>query len=421
MAQEEQHSFEATVEPIATVQGNSNAPWAGLGFGLVGGVVGALAITLITPLFEADSQDTLTPQVEAHSAQITAQTTRFEQLDGHIDRLGKEIGELNANWEKVSMRFYETLMDMDDKIREFETKIEELEATTAQTASIGQSQATQAQDLTQATVNLRQELDAVKNRLSAFEASASSTPSPVAQENIDWSGDIAALKTQIDDLKRQLATFPPILQKLEAQQTQNSTLISDQNAAIASLNKDVDGIKLAPPASDRSLALLVAANSLKAAIERGGSYLNEWQVFATVAQATSLNFETELLEKYAESGLLNAAELSTRFTKLADEIAALDNELPEDAGITDQLLRQGSRLYTSRPVGEVEGDGAAAIAARMEVAIGQGDFARALNEAQKLPPEAKVLAADFLELLEARERVNGLLVSMVSTLLPEED
>jgi len=437
MAQEEKSNNETAIETVGRHEKQGGAPWVGAGLGLVGGVVGALAITFASPFFQTESQDNIAPQIEAQATQIQALSARLEQM-------GEETSILNTDWEKAATRILDTLATLDNQIRQVEDAAKNADKTASLATEIGQAQETQLQDLTEATVSLTEEMDGLKNRLEQIEAQTVSSlnqleqgqlgQEQVEQGQLDWDGQINTLKTQIEALERQIGTLPQIMQKLEAQGETFSTLIDGQNVSIESivadmtasfeqqkqaietLTRHVAEIKLAPPASDHSLAMLVAAQSLKTAIDRGGSYKGELQIFAPLAPAT---FSVELLEKYADSGLPNIAELTSRFTKLADEIAALDESLPEDASLTDQLLQQGSRLYSSRPVGEVEGNDSAAIAARMEVAIGQGDLTRALNEARNLSPEAKALGSDFLEMLLARENVDALLQRLIADLLQE--
>jgi len=427
MAQEEKSNNETAIETVGRHEKQGGAPWVGAGLGLVGGVVGALAITFASPFFQTESQDNIAPQIEAQATQIQALSARLEQM-------GEETSILNTDWEKAATRILDTLATLDNQIRQVEDAAKNADKTASLATEIGQAQETQLQDLTEATVSLTEEMDGLKNRLEQIEAQTVSSLNQLEQGQLDWDGQINTLKTQIEALERQIGTLPQIMQKLEAQGETFSTLIDGQNVSIESivadmtasfeqqkqaietLTRHVAEIKLAPPASDHSLAMLVAAQSLKTAIDRGGSYKGELQIFAPLAPAT---FSVELLEKYADSGLPNIAELTSRFTKLADEIAALDESLPEDASLTDQLLQQGSRLYSSRPVGEVEGNDSAAIAARMEVAIGQGDLTRALNEARNLSPEAKALGSDFLETLLARENVDALLQRLIADLLQE--
>jgi len=450
MTNEEKNNSDTQVGIIEKSPKQTGSSWYGLGLGLAGGVVGALVVTIITPLFQAERTDDLTAQIAAQADRIEEAklqqeqefsriSTRIADLDGNsqkhaetLAQLGSEIEQLTAEQEKGFTRIYDTLVLLDDADRQHNQTVE----------AFGEHSA-QLQNLTQATVDLSEEIDGVKDRLTQIEARGAAQPSQAAQEQANWRGEIALLKEQIEGLESQIALLPKLIQRLDDEKEHTLSLIDGQNAslegmvanmeeaeqqqaraveamqqAIEALSRDVASLAKAPPiASDKALATLIAANSLKTAVDRGGSYNNEWQVFASLAPEDPA---FEILEKYADSGLPNVAELSTRFAKIADEIAASDNVLPEDAGLTDQLLHQGSRLYSARPVGEVEGTDASAIVARMEVAIGKGDFSRALSEAQALPAQAKAFAADFIDLLVARENADQLLSRLIATNLQEE-
>jgi len=415
MPEEENSKTQANiVEKKDITNPSTNDSWyKNGGIGLAGGVVGALIVMVLSTLFQDEKQDDLALKIEA-------QAERIEELK--IDR------------EKEFSKILTTISDLNIAHQGYETVLESLNEDVHRSTVTQESQATQLQNITEVTISLGGEIENLKDRLAMFETLPSRNDALEHQEI--WGAELAILKTRLEALEQEGATISELTQQLEQmrsnynQQLEQlqanyetiSTHISDalikQNQEIKNIQSMIDSLSsVPPPTSDQGMAMLIAANSLKAAVERGGSYRNELQVFSPLAPA---NVSLDVLEKYATSGLPNIAELSQRFAKLADEIAATENTLPEDAGITDQLLHQGSRLYSSRPVGNVEGSDAAAIAARMEVAINNGDFFRALNEAQNLPEDAKTLAADFIELLQAREAVDALLSRLIATTLQEE-
>jgi len=434
--------------------------WYGTaGIGLVGGVVGALIVAFLAAQSGEEQPDVIMSQIEAQAVQIDAQTARIEAQAVQIERL-------NAEQEQGITRILDRLLDLDEASRQHGEAIEALNETSAQTRTMQADQATElqdlAQDLAQDLIAANSDIDAEIEGLKGLVAQILESQSqPTPQDNIniaeqpDWSGEITIIQTRLGVLEQQIAAQIAAMDQFTAQLTQRldgqenrvanvmdrvTNVMDGQNAAIEgfiaemraafegqtqnleNLARDVATLSSAPPpapplANDQSMAMLIAANTLKTAVDRGGSYVRELQIFTPLAPA---GFAPDMLEQYASVGLPNIAELSLRFAKLADEIAAIDNVLPQDASLTDQLLHQGSRLYSSRPVGDVEGDSAGAIAARMEMAISRGDFARALSEAQALPEEAKKLAADFIELLQAREAVDALLSRLIATALQQE-
>jgi len=404
MTTKEQDNSETKTDIIEEKQGGALALYRPAGIGLIGGVVGALAVTMLSLIVR---QDSITPQLER-------QAERIEQL--------------KADQEKEFSRVFNALAALNDEKQQFEASLAGLDEAVQQ-----------GQHVTDAVVSLNEELAELKNRLtqlempisgeereSAFLTSALDRMS-VVTDHINTR--LNMLENKISEIEQQITILPQLSQRQERQETQIISLMKEQAGSlnrytsqmgeIVKLQSDVATLLNAPPpASDEVMEMLFAASALKYAIDRSGTYKNELQNFAALAPA---NLPLDELEKYAETGFPNVAELSRNFTKLADAIAATENVLPEDAGLTDQILHQGSQLYSSRPVGEVEGDTAAAIAARMEVAIGSGDFARALDEAQSLPSEAKAIAADFLEILQAREAAATLLSDLIVTTLQERN
>lgn len=164
----------------------------------------------------------------------------------------------------------------------------------------------------------------------------------------------------------------------------------------------------------KNLVRLMAANSLKAAIDRGGSYNTELALYKSTAPN---NQSLQLLEQYASTGLENNAELSQDFASIADDIAKFDTKLDQNAGFFAKLWARAKNLVTTRPVGNVEGNEPSAIAARMEQAIREGDYQKALNEWQSLPDGAKNFSRKFVAILQARRDADHLLSLIIAETL----
>lgn len=161
----------------------------------------------------------------------------------------------------------------------------------------------------------------------------------------------------------------------------------------------------------QEIAVMAAVNSLKNAIDRGGSYANELKVLQSVAPDLKI---FDKLQKNASKGLANQAELAHDFSFIADKIAATENQPPEGSGVSERLWAGAKGLVSSRPIGNVEGDNPAAIAARMEVAIQAGDYEKALGEWQNLPQNAKDISASFVQKLILKRDVDSLLSDVMA-------
>ena len=70
-----------------------------------------------------------------------------------------------------------------------------------------------------------------------------------------------------------------------------------------------------------------------------------------------------------------------------------------------------------RSVGEVEGEGVQAISARMEAAVQRGDYAKALEEYEAMPVEAKSAGAEFAQKVKARMEADRLIEDVLAEAL----
>lgn len=220
-------------------------------------------------------------------------------------------------------------------------------------------------------------------------------------------------------LVQKLDTLDDKLQSLSllSDKTEESLRLGQQNAEnIDVLDKQLKNItaELQTPLQGSKIAAITAANALKNAIDRGGSYINELKVLQTVApDVVSLDD----LKQNADKGVPNQAQLSAEFAHVADQIAATENRAADDAGFGQKLWASAKGLVLSRPVGNVEGNSASAIAARMEQAIKQGDNERALSEWQSLPQNAKDISADFVKELTLRRDADSVVFDVLSELM----
>ncbi|RCL02439.1 MAG: hypothetical protein JSC161_000872 [Candidatus Tokpelaia sp. JSC161] len=160
------------------------------------------------------------------------------------------------------------------------------------------------------------------------------------------------------------------------------------------------------------MSLLIAANALKSALNRGSSYKNELLIFESVAPS---DFPLEFLKENADKGLPSSIDLSIGFTNLADRIALLEKSV--SSGIFPTLLDKVRAFVSVRPVGLVEGQTASAITARMEVAMTRGEYAQAEKEWKMLPHEAKLISSDFMKKLHMRNKIDTLLSQLIAEVI----
>ncbi|WP_420960719.1 COG4223 family protein [Brucella sp. IR073] len=163
-----------------------------------------------------------------------------------------------------------------------------------------------------------------------------------------------------------------------------------------------------------ALAATVAAVALKSAIDRGGSFATELDAYRTLAPQAA---DIDALNQFAAKGVPTIADLNSRFGAVADRIVATKRNVNPNAGILDQLMESAKSLVKVRPVGEVPGDSAGAITARIEAALQAGDLNRAIAEWETLPQEAKSVSADFADQMKARRDTDALVSRALASAL----
>lgn len=185
---------------------------------------------------------------------------------------------------------------------------------------------------------------------------------------------------------------------------------SDNAAALSAIKTEVDALKAQVEEADAAprMALVIAATTLKSAVERGTPYASELETYTAIAPEGEAEALAPL-EANASSGVPSRATLAAEAPEVASRIVAATTRRAGDGGIIDNLMASARSLVVVRPVGSVEGDGPDAIAARMEAAVVANDYEKALAEYETLPEAGKEAAADFVERLRARHAADQIL------------
>lgn len=189
-----------------------------------------------------------------------------------------------------------------------------------------------------------------------------------------------------------------------------------QALAVADLAAKVAALEAKPAGSDGSgaVALAIAASGLKAAIDRGGSFVSELETYASVAPASP---DVEALRALAASGVPSRQDLINGFSAAANAMIAASRVPDPNASIWSRLADSAQNLVKARPVGDIPGDSPEALVARMEVALGRGDLDATLAEAAKLPDASKTAGAAYLGQIKARRDTDGLVTKALSLAL----
>jgi hypothetical protein len=147
------------------------------------------------------------------------------------------------------------------------------------------------------------------------------------------------------------------------------------------------------------VALAIAAAALRAALDRGGTFVAEVETFAAVAPNSP---DLAALREIAAKGVATRTQIAAEMADAANAMIAAGETADPDAGFFDSLWDGISSLVTVRPIGEVEGAGVPETVARMEVAVQQGDLVKALAEYDTLSEAAKAAGAAFADKVRTR-------------------
>lgn len=240
------------------------------------------------------------------------------------------------------------------------------------------------------------DLGPLETRLAALEKTAAETGNGAP-------ADLSVLEASIGNLTNELAALKSGLADAQAS---TETAKTELSTRIEAAEKKID-----EPASDVQLARAVAVTALKTAIDRGGPFLAELDALKSIA---SNDPAVTGLVGDAATGVPSRADMVRDFPEVADAMLEATEHKDPDQGIFSRLIDSASSAIRVRPVGSVEGEGPAAVVARIENKLTNGDFKGASLEWQALPEEAKTAGAEFKTKLDQRIRVEGLIDGAVA-------
>jgi hypothetical protein len=184
--------------------------------------------------------------------------------------------------------------------------------------------------------------------------------------------------------------------KIEVQRSDLDALAS----RIMALESAVKGLAAATVPVDRAARLTVAAEALRATVERGAPYQPE------LASLRALGVDqkaTAPLEPFAASGVPSAAALARELDALTPALQQASEPEPSDATFLGRLKANAEKLVRITPAGTPAGNDPAAVLARIRFDAAHGDIAAALTAIDALPDSAKSLTAAWSKKAAARE------------------
>ncbi|TPK93860.1 MULTISPECIES: mitofilin family membrane protein [unclassified Mesorhizobium] len=261
-------------------------------------------------------------------------------------------------------------------------------------------------------------LDQVKADVAALKSSAGQSGDGAALKAL---GDkVGQIETTVADLQKNGSVAPvdlgPLNEKiagLDALVKSTGDAAKGEDGRVAALEQSVSQLsgKVEAQASQPKIALAIAASALKSALDRGAPFATELDTFAAIAPDAP---ELAALRSYAEKGVPTRATIASEADAAANAMVEAATPVDQNAGFFQSLVSSAESLVKVRPVGAVEGKGVPETVARMEVAVNQGDYAKALAEYDTLPDAAKAAGADFAGKLKARLEVEKQLEALIA-------
>ncbi|AZO27019.1 mitofilin family membrane protein [Mesorhizobium sp. M1B.F.Ca.ET.045.04.1.1] len=261
-------------------------------------------------------------------------------------------------------------------------------------------------------------LDQVKSDIAALKSSAGQSGDGAALKALN--DKVGQIETAVADLQKAGSAAPVDLGPLNEKLAGLDALVKSvgdaakaQDGRVAALEQSVSQLsgKVEAQASQPKIALAIAASALKAALDRGAPFATELDTFAAIAPDAP---EIAVLRSYAEKGVPTRATIASEADAAANAMVEAATPVDRNAGFFQSLVSSAESLVRVRPVGAVEGKGAPETVARIEVAVNQGDYAKALGEYDTLPDAAKAAAADFAGKLKARLEVEKQIEALIA-------
>jgi hypothetical protein len=153
-------------------------------------------------------------------------------------------------------------------------------------------------------------------------------------------------------------------------------------------------------ADDRTARLTIAAEALRAAVERGAPYQSELSAVKALGVDAK---KTEALEPFAASGIPTAAMLARELEALAPVLQDVSEPHSGDTTFVERLKSNAQKLVRITPLNAPAGNDPQAVVDRIRLHAAHADIGAALADINALPDAAKPLAAAFTKKAAARE------------------
>jgi hypothetical protein len=182
-----------------------------------------------------------------------------------------------------------------------------------------------------------------------------------------------------------------------------ATRVTTLESALKSLSADLaqDVAQHSSSADDRAARATVAAEALRAAVERGAPYQAE---LAAVQSLGADQNATAPLAPFAAEGIPSAAALGRELSALTPALQRASGTAPKEDSFLGRLQAHAQQLVRVTPLDAPTGDDPSSVIARLNADAARGDIAAALADIQRLPEKARSVAESWVKKAAAREQ-----------------
>jgi hypothetical protein len=241
------------------------------------------------------------------------------------------------------------------------------------------------------------------------------------------------ISAQLDKIQAELQAQPPqaaLASRLTAVEAQTKAL----NDSLAALNRRLDDVAVAAkssvqhsdidaltgriaalednvktlseniahrPASadDRVARTAVAAEALRAVVERGAPYQAELAAVKTLGADQTI---LALLEPFASDGIASTAALARELPLLTPMLLQASGAASRDGSFIERLERSAKSIVRVTPIDAPPSNEPSAIIARLNADAERADLADAVAEIARLPQSAQTLAEPWVQKVNTR-------------------
>ncbi|MFZ0778708.1 MAG: mitofilin family membrane protein [Xanthobacteraceae bacterium] len=336
-------------------------------------IVAALRFTGVLPSREAAAP--LLPAAPETSAAMHAAPSN-DAISARLDRLERAIQTQRTQPAQSSGTAAAETKALSDSVAALSRRLDDIAATSQSAAKTADTAQAAAEAAKSASANAsRSATQAANDAVSKAASEAASEAATQVANQV--ASQASGQKSDLDALTNRVAALESAVKALS------------ENAAHP-----------AEGANDQAARLTIAAEALRAAVERGTPYQAELAAVQTLGVTQDA---TAPLQSFAANGVPTPAAL-------AQELAALTPDLrrasePSSGGSTflERLEAHAQHLVSITPVDAPAGNEPSAVIARIEADAEHADIAAALTDIAALPATAKPLAADWVGKAKARE------------------